>query len=78
MEQLPPAPVVGSLLPKTENPSPPPPVLAPSDMPVNTSAVLGWPKNPATGSGQSSQNYTGKYLTSNNILNVTVNRSINL
>lgn len=47
-------------------------------MPVNTSTVAGWPKNPASGSGQSSQNYTGKYLTSNNILNVTVNRSINL
>jgi hypothetical protein len=36
--------------------------------------VLGWPK----GSNQSGQNYTGKYLTSNNILNVTVNRTINL
>ena len=40
----------------------------------SSSAVLGWPK----AGQQSGQNYTGKYLTSNNILNVTVNRTINL
>jgi hypothetical protein len=36
------------------------------------SATTGWPK------GQTPTQYSGKYLTSNSILSVTVNRTINL